>query len=183
MAGLTQNNYRVQVDGKFFRLGGRKFYVKGVTYGPFAPNSHGEFFRSMEGTIQDFRVINELGANVLRVYYVPPKWFLDLALEHGLRVLVDVPWNKHLCFLDSEETRREARDAVRKAAEVCARHPAVFAISVVNEIPPDIVRWSTPSGKMPSPNTCGPASSVTNPPMTADGTCRSSRISASRSRR
>ena len=33
---------RVTVDGKFFRLGGRKFYPKGVTYGPFAPNASGE---------------------------------------------------------------------------------------------------------------------------------------------
>src|SRR5205814_295207 len=24
----------------------------------------------------------------------------------------------------------------------CAEHPAVFALSVVNEVPPDIVRWS-----------------------------------------
>src|SRR3712207_6636648 len=30
---------RVRRDGKFFRLGSEKFYVKGVTYGPFAPNS------------------------------------------------------------------------------------------------------------------------------------------------
>src|SRR5690606_15435852 len=29
---------RATVDGKFFRLGGRKFPIKGVTYGPFAPN-------------------------------------------------------------------------------------------------------------------------------------------------
>ena len=28
---------RVRVDGKFFRLGEKKFYAKGVTYGPFAP--------------------------------------------------------------------------------------------------------------------------------------------------
>ncbi len=26
---------RVRLDGKFFRLGDRKFWVKGVTYGPF----------------------------------------------------------------------------------------------------------------------------------------------------
>jgi GT2 family glycosyltransferase len=136
------NKSRVEVDGKFFRLNGRKFYVKGVTYGPFAPNAQGEFFASMEQTVSDFRVLTELGANVLRVYYTPPVWFLDLALEHDLRVLVDVPWNKHLCFLDSDETRAEARAAVRKSAESCARHPAVFAISVVNEIPPDVVRWS-----------------------------------------
>lgn len=133
---------RIQVDGKFFRLGGSKFYVKGVSYGPFAPNSQGEFFPSVEQTVRDLEQITDLGANVLRLYYVPPQWFLDLVLERGLRVLVDVPWNKHLCFLDSDETREEALSAVRSAAEKCARHPAVFAISVVNEIPPDIVRWS-----------------------------------------
>ena len=35
-----------------------------------------------------------------------------------------------------------ARDAVRRAVFACASHPAVFAFSVANEIPPDIVRWS-----------------------------------------
>ena len=133
---------RVRVDGKFFRVGDEKFHVKGVTYGPFAPNCNGEFFGSTEQTLRDFQQLIELGANVLRVYYTPPTWFLDLALSHGLRVLVDVPWNKHLCFLDAEETRTETVKAVRRAAESCAKHPAIFAISVVNEIPPDIVRWS-----------------------------------------
>ena len=133
---------RVRVDGKFFRLGEQKFYVKGVTYGPFAPNAEGEHFAGEERTRADFELIRQLGANVLRVYYVPPKWFLDLALEYGLRVLPDVPWNKHTCFLDSEQTRREACESVRAAAEACARHPAIFALSLVNEIPPDIMRWS-----------------------------------------
>ena len=116
--------------------------MKGVTYGPFAPNAQGEFYASLDQTVRDFQQLAELGANVLRVYYVPPKWFLDLALAHGLRVLVDVPWNKHLCFLDAPDTHEEALKAVRSAAQACAGHPAVFAISVVNEIPPDIVRWS-----------------------------------------
>jgi glycosyltransferase involved in cell wall biosynthesis len=138
--GLTQ--LRVRVDGKFFRLGERKFYVKGVTYGPFAPNPQGEYFAGPEQTRADFELIRQLGANVLRVYYVPPKWFLDLALEFGLRVLPDIPWNKHICFLDSDQTRREACMTVREAAGACARHPAIFALSLVNEIPPDIMRWS-----------------------------------------
>ena len=142
VAGSLQHKGRVQVDGKFFRVGGKKFYVRGVTYGPFAPNSHGEFFPSLEQVLRDFQQIAELGANLLRVYYVPPKWFLDLALEHGLRVLVDVPWNKHLCFLDSPILREEAVQAVRQAAQSCAAHPAVFAISVLNEVPADILRWS-----------------------------------------
>src|SRR5689334_136336 len=137
---LTQP--RVRVDGKFFRLGEQKFYVKGLTYGPFAPNPQGEYFAGPEQTRADFELIRQLGANVLRVYYVPPKWFLDLALEFGLRVMPDIPWNKHICFLESEQTRREACNAVRVAAEACARHPATFALSLVNEIPPDIMRWS-----------------------------------------
>ena len=78
----------------------------------------------------------------MRIYYVPPPWLLDLAQQHALKLLIDVPWNKEVCFLDSETTRNEARQAVRGAAQSCAGHPAVFAISVVNEIPPDIVRWS-----------------------------------------
>lgn len=137
-----QSTARVRVDGKFFRLGDQKFYVKGLTYGPFAPNTAGEFFPTPEQTAQDFAQINELGANLLRVYYIPPRWFLDLALSHGLRILVDVPWNKHLCFLDDDSARAEALTNVRRAALACANHPATFALSVVNEIPPDIVRWS-----------------------------------------
>src|SRR6185295_4700091 len=39
------------------------------------------------------------------------------------------------------EITRQAHEAVRHAARTCGNHPAVFAISVVNEIPPDIVRF------------------------------------------
>src|SRR5208337_3570465 len=37
---------------------------------------------------------------------------------------------------------QQAREAVRQAVASCARHPAIFAFSVANEMPPDIVRWS-----------------------------------------
>ena len=142
MAALSTSASRVNVDGKFFRLDGKKFYAKGLTYGPFAPNEQKEMFPSREQSARDFLQIRELGANLLRVYYAPPRWFLDLAAEHQLKVLVDVPWPKHLCFLESEKTRTEARDAVRRAVEDCQRHPAIFAYSVANEIPAEIVRWS-----------------------------------------
>ena len=133
---------RIKVDGKFFRGPGGKFYIKGIAYGPFAPNDSGEMFASPEQTAQDFKLVKELGANVLRVYHVPPKWFLDLAAEHGLKVLVDVPWEKHLCFMDSNDTRDKVRRTVRDAVKATRGHPAVFAYSVVNEISPDVVRWS-----------------------------------------
>ena len=140
MAVAAPSRPRVSVGGKFFRLGETKFYVKGVSYGPFAPASTGSRFASPEQTAKDFAQIQTLGANVIRVYHVPPKWFLDLAAERGLWALVDIPWNKHLCFLDSEHRREEARAAVRQAVLDCERHPAVIAFSDTNEIPPDIVR-------------------------------------------
>ncbi len=138
----NSSSSRVRVDGKFFRFGEKKFHVKGVTYGPFAPGADQSYFASLEKTAQDFRQIRELGANVVRVYHVPPHWLLDLAQEHGLKLLIDIPWPKELCFLDSSKLRDEAKAAVREAVAMCARHTAVFAYSVVNEIPADIVRWS-----------------------------------------
>ena len=135
---------RVTVDGKFFRVGERKFHIKGITYGPFAPDKDGCTFASTEQTRKDFEKIRDLGANVLRVYYVPPRWLLDIAQEYDLKVFVDIPWQKHLCFLDSNEIQAEARKMVRDAVANCKGHPAVFAYSVVNEISPEIVRWSGP---------------------------------------
>jgi hypothetical protein len=37
-------------------------------------------------------------------------------------------------------------EAVRNAVASGAGHPAVFAYSVANEIPPDVVRWSGARG-------------------------------------
>src|SRR5262249_43920882 len=133
---------RVSVDGKFFRLGRNKFYVKGMAYGPLAPNAAGLPFASPEQTAHDLDQIRQGSANLVRVYTIPPKWFLDLAAERELRLLIDVPWNHRRCFLDSAEARMEICDAVRRAIYSCARHPAVFAFSVANEIPADVVRWS-----------------------------------------
>ena len=142
MTETVSNRPRVSVDGKFFRCGTEKFYLKGVSYGPFAPNAEDQPFANAEQTAKDFGLARELGANLLRVYHVPPRWLLDLAAQHDLLLLIDIPWNKHLCFLDSAESRAAARAAVRNAVAACAHHPAVFAYSVANEIPPDIARWS-----------------------------------------
>ncbi|MDB6028645.1 MAG: glycosyl transferase family 2 [Verrucomicrobiales bacterium] len=142
MAAAATSRPRVTLDGKFFRLGEKKFYVKGVSYGPFAPTKEGGNFPPPAQARRDLELIRELGANVLRVYYTPPRWLLDLALELDLRLFVDIPWGKHLCFLDSEQGQDNARTAIRQAVQYCAAHPGVFAFSVVNELSPDIVRWS-----------------------------------------
>jgi GT2 family glycosyltransferase len=143
MTVAASSRPRVVVDGRFFRLGETKLPVKGVAYGPFAPDAQGLPFAPLEATARDLDQIRELGANLVRVYNPPPRWFLDLAAERGLLVLLDSPWNKHLAF-DSESRRADAREAVRRALSAVAGHTALFACSVANEIPPDLVRWAGP---------------------------------------
>ncbi len=138
---VTVPSERVQADGKFFRLGARKFTVKGITYGPFQPDASGCSLPRVEQVERDFALIRQLHANCLRVYHVPPRWFLDLAQQHGLKLLVDYNWPKHTCFLDDPATMEMARRATREAAAALAGHPAVLALTLANEIPPDIARW------------------------------------------
>src|ERR1700683_1337999 len=97
---------RVRQDGKFFRLGDEKFFVKGVTYGPFAPDREGLPLPSADQVRRDFQMILDLGANCLRIYHVPPAWFLDLAQEMGLKIFLDVAWPKNLTFIGDRELTR-----------------------------------------------------------------------------
>src|SRR5258708_5735171 len=133
MAQSISSRPRVTVDGKNFRRDGKKFFVKGVTYGPFAPNAQGEPFASPEKTTLDFALARELGVNLLRIYNTPPRWLLDLALQNDLLLLVDVPWFSPQCPINPVTARAAVRDAVAQ----CGAHPAVFAFSVVNEITPE----------------------------------------------
>lgn len=132
---------RIRRDGKFFRLGDKKFHVCGVTYGPFAESSEGAYLPERYQARRDLAQIREMGGNVIRIYHLPPDWFLDLAHEIGIRVFMDVAWPKNLRFIGDPQITAAARDAVRQAAARCGNHPATFAISVVNEIPPDLVRY------------------------------------------
>ncbi len=132
---------RVRIDGKFFSRGGQRVRVRGVTYGPFAPRTVGEPFPSPEQVARDFALMHAAGIDSIRVYHFPPDWLLSLADRHEIRVLVDVPWSKHLCFLDSTRAQTEARQAVRDAARRGRNHPSILAYSLANEIPANVVRW------------------------------------------
>ena len=95
----------IRVDGKFFRAGvgehAPKHYVKGVsTYGPFGPGSHGAQFPENDTVDRDFALMTTAGVNSVRVFTVPPVWLLDIAAQHGLKVLVGLPWSEHVTFLD-----------------------------------------------------------------------------------
>jgi GT2 family glycosyltransferase len=131
----------VTVKGKFFFLGEQKFFVKGVTYGPFRRASHGAPFPEKWLVERDFALMVEMGANCIRTFTVPPEWLLDLAAAYNLRVMVGIPWPQHVCFLDSASMRAEIRRTIANGVRACKNYPAAFAYLVGNEIPPDVVRW------------------------------------------
>ncbi|MDG2305572.1 MAG: glycosyltransferase [Candidatus Binatia bacterium] len=136
---------RVHVDGKFFRVGDERLYVRGVTYGPFRPTDDSEPFPTRDQVARDFELIGRLGANTVRTFTPPPLWLLDQAAKSGLRVIAGIPWSQHVCFLEQGGPARDARDRVARVAAVQGRHPAVLALLLGNETPADIVRWEGPA--------------------------------------
>lgn len=135
-------NSRVRIDGKFFRLGTERFYVRGVTYGSFGPNAAGEPFPEPAQAGRDFDLMVTLGANTVRVYDIPPRWLMDAAAQRGLRIFVSIPWLSETCFLDTRTSRREARTAITTSVQSLGKHPNLLAVALANEIPPDVLRWS-----------------------------------------
>ncbi|MDB6151333.1 MAG: family glycosyltransferase, partial [Chthoniobacter sp.] len=134
----------IRVRAKFFFDGDRKWFIKGVTYGPFAPDEAGDFVGNPEKARADFALMQELGINLLRVYHIPPGWFLDVAREFGLRVLISIPWAEHIEFLNNRQIRRQVIDTIRKGVAKNRGHDAIFGYLVGNEIPTTMVRWLGP---------------------------------------
>src|ERR671933_241590 len=99
-SAAVMDNVRPHVGGKFIYLGDQKYYVRGVTYGPFRPDADGGEYHSPDIVARDFAQMAANGLNAVRTYTVPPRWLLDAAQRHGLRVMVGLPWEQHVAFLD-----------------------------------------------------------------------------------
>jgi len=132
---------RIATDGKFLRLDGCRFLVKGVTYGTFAPDAEGYQFPSIERIAEDFRQMADLCINTVRTYTPPRRDLLDAAADHGLRVMVGLPWSQHVAFLDDRGLKRGIRRETRDKVAALGDHPAILAFALGNEIPPGVVRW------------------------------------------
>jgi O-antigen biosynthesis protein len=123
------------VDGKFLRVDGERFYVRGVTYGTFAETELG-LFPGPKRVEEDFASMAAVGINTIRTYTVP-----------GLEILDNGVWWDDPRYLDPtdrgswQKMASEARAAVKEAVESCAGHPAVLGFVLGNEIPGTVVRW------------------------------------------
>jgi O-antigen biosynthesis protein len=132
---------RLSVRAKFFFEGERKLFLKGITYGPFSPDANGDYVGMPERVKQDLAQMRELGVNTLRVYHVPPRWFLDALQAAGLRALISIPWAEHVQFLNDRRIRAQVVETIREGVSRHKGHPAIFGYLVGNEIPTTMVRW------------------------------------------
>jgi cellulose synthase/poly-beta-1,6-N-acetylglucosamine synthase-like glycosyltransferase len=136
---------RLSARGKYIYQNGQKFFARGVSYGPFAPDSRGESYPEPDRVAADFALMSELGANLVRTYLTPPPWMFDLAAKYGLRLMAGFYWPQHLAFLDSPEMMRDIRNTVRQEIAAMRQfNDVIFAYSIGNEIRADVVRWHGP---------------------------------------
>lgn len=133
----TDHDGRWRTDGKFFRSGADRVWLRAVTYGPFpgglptAPDA-------------DFARIAAAGFNALRLYQMPDRSLLDAALRHRLRVCAGLKWDHNSAFLERPDWFEEAAELLQAGLRTTADHPALAAVYVGNEVPADLVRWMGP---------------------------------------
>ncbi|HXA42102.1 MAG TPA: glycosyltransferase [Candidatus Solibacter sp.] len=145
-AGSPASANRVRVDGKFFSLDGRRFNIRGVTYGTFRPRSDGARLPELDQVRLDFAAIRDAGFNTVRTYTSPPDDVLDIAAEHDLRVLAGLFYEdwRYLVGHSRRQQRHlavEARRCVETEMARLAGRSEVLAVCVGNEIPADTIRW------------------------------------------
>jgi GT2 family glycosyltransferase len=135
------SNIRPCVGGKFIYVGGEKLYVRGVTYGTFRPQEDGNEYPDPDVVERDFAQMAENGINAVRTYTVPPRWLLDAAQRHGLRLMVGLAAERYIGFLNEPKGAPDVEELVRAGVRACAGHPAVLCYTLGNEIPSPTVRW------------------------------------------
>jgi GT2 family glycosyltransferase len=140
-AGPFPGAGRPTVEGKFLGVDGRRLWLRGTTYGTFAEGEEGHEFGPRPQVEADLAAMSAAGINALRTYSVPPPWLLDIAADKGIWLLIGLPWEQHVTFLDERSRAYSIVDRVRAGVAACAGHPAVLGYAVGNEIPASIVRW------------------------------------------
>lgn len=128
-------------EAKFLRVGGQRFWIKGVTYGSFRPNEAGEPFPPFLQLKDDFARMRDAGINTVRLYAPPSDRIADAAYDAGLHLIADICWGPRRCELDDPDRVRYIFAWTREHSRRLAGHPAMLLSSIGNEIPPLMVRW------------------------------------------
>src|SRR5688572_20718082 len=121
---------RPTVKGKFIYKNGEKLYLKGVTYGTFEPREDGVQFPEPHMVRKDLAMMAQNGFNCVRTYTVPPLYLLDLAKDLGIHVMVGLPWEQHITFLDTPQSVNDIIQRVKNDVHNCNAHPAILCYTI-----------------------------------------------------
>ncbi|MES2982088.1 MAG: glycosyltransferase [Verrucomicrobiota bacterium] len=127
----------LKTDGKFFRLGSERFWLRCVTYGPFPPDGKISHRKELEK-------IRSANFNAIRVFSLPDQPMLDAAAEAGLLVFAGLDWRQYEDFISRPHLFSSAIIRLSEWLNAHAHHPALAGVYVGNEIPSDLVRWMGP---------------------------------------
>ena len=127
--------------GKFIRLAGTPWIVRGVSYGTFVPDRDRWQFPAASQVAADFAQMTRVGINTVRLYTPPPDTLLDEAARHGLRLMIGLPWAQHVAFLDDRALCRRIRRDLEAQMRRLGDHPAVLLFAIGNEVPAAVARW------------------------------------------
>jgi glycosyltransferase involved in cell wall biosynthesis len=141
----ASSGLRVVATGKYLQLAdGTPFFMRGVSYGPFQPNSRGEPFPEDERQVADLRHIVALGFNTVRIYELPTPALLRETAALGLRLIVGIPWMEHVDFLSDHALRRDIKRHIAETTKRLRVHECIAGFLIGNEIEKTLVRWMGP---------------------------------------
>ena len=133
---------RPRVGGKFLFVGDEKLYVRGVTYGAFAPDARGNEYHDLAAIERDFAHMAAHGINTVRIpHTMPPRALLDIAARHGLRVMVGLSAEQYIGYIIDRRGAPDIASLIRRTVRRCAGHPALLCYALGNEIPAPMARW------------------------------------------
>lgn len=135
---------RLRVSGKFLRIGDAKVRLRGISYGPFRPNTAGAPFPEDSQLTSDFEHLSVLKFDTVRLYDSPSDHLLSEAQRLGLRLIVGIPWTDHVDFLRDSILQAKIISTVRDTVARLKHHPCIVAFLVGNEIEKTLVRWMGP---------------------------------------
>lgn len=131
----VEPNQRITTDGKFFRVGNERVFLRMATFGPFPPGV-------LDAACQpQFRRMATCGLHGVRLFEMPSRQLLDAALACGLHVFAGLDWAQYADFRAEPRHFTTAKVRLAEFLRELGGHPALAGVYVGNEIPPELVRW------------------------------------------